>query len=189
MQQRRRLARLSCGACPGEPWGILPTRLNKGEVSEVVTQLCKVGDFVRRLRTQLRFGALSRAPLCLLRLELKGVVAECEWVARPPDPWDADLPRAVGEHNASLQALEDAMAVRQLLFYLLPGVESAVFRVYRQSTAEAAELIITGEVTREEPNLRVLSLAMRAKLCGFHFWLAEGTLETLQPEEYAISNS
>jgi hypothetical protein len=155
----------------------------------VVTQLRQVGDFVRRLRTQMRFGALSRAPLRLLRFEWKGDVVECEWMARPPDPWDADLPHHVGEHNASLQALQDAMAVRELLFHALPGIESAQFRVYRQSTLEEPELIITGTVTREEPGIQVLSLAMRAKLCGFRFWLGAGTLEKLQPDEYALSNS
>lgn len=154
-----------------------------------VDRLFDIGRYLRRFETQLRFGKLSRAPLRLLRLELRGNVVECEWMARPPDPWDADLPRAAGEHNASLQALEDAMAVRKLLFHTLPDVESAQFRVFRQSTPDETELIITGTVTREEPNLQVLSLAMRAKLCGFRFWLGEGVLETLQSEHCALQNS
>ena len=154
-----------------------------GEVRGLVTQLSQIGWFIRSLRIQMRFGALSRAPLRLLRLELQGDVVECEWMARPPDPWDADLPPAIGEHNASLQALEDALAVRELLFYLLPGVDGAIFRVYRPSTHDQPELIITGTVTREDPNVKVLSLAMRAKLCGFRFWLDEGILGTLQPEK------
>lgn len=150
-------------------------------------QLSEIGWLVRTLRTQLRFGELSRAPLRLLRFELRGPVAECEWMARPPDLWDAGLPRHIAEHNASLQALEDALAVRKLLLYAMPDIQSAVLRIYRQSITEETELIITGEITRDEPNLRVLSLAMRAKLCGFRFWLDEGVLETLQTECPALN--
>jgi hypothetical protein len=147
-----------------------------------VERLKTIGRYLRRLRSQLRFGKLSRAPLQLLRLELRADVAECEWIARPADPWDADLPLAVAEHNASLQALEDALAVRKLLLHSLPDIHTARFRVFRQSDSGETELIITGTVTREEPNLQVLSLAMRAKLCGFRFWLDQGILETLQAE-------
>lgn len=154
-----------------------------------VDRLYAIGHYVRRLQTQLRFGKLSRAPLQLLRLELRGNAVECEWIARSPDPWDADLPPAIGRHNASLQALQDAMAVRKLLFYTLPDIESAQFRIFRQSTPSETELIITGTVTREEPNLQVLSLAMRAKLYGFRFWMDEGILATLQPEHCSQWNS
>jgi len=35
-------------------------------------QLWEAADFVRNLRRRLRFGELSRAPLKLLRLELRG---------------------------------------------------------------------------------------------------------------------
>jgi hypothetical protein len=90
----------------------------------------------------------------------------------------------VGEHNASLQALEDSLAVRDLLFAAMPWVSSAAFRVYRQVEAEHAELIITGTVTREDQAAaNVCSLAMRAKLCGLKFWLADGVLSTFQSEE------
>ena len=146
-------------------------------------QLWEAADFVRNLRRRLRFGELSRAPLKLLRLELRGNQAECEWIARPADPWDADLPPSVGERNASLQALEDSLAVRNLLFSAIPTVSSAVFRVYRQVEPEHAELIITGTVTREDQEAaNVCSLAMRAKLCGLRFWLADGILGTYQSE-------
>jgi len=142
---------------------------------------------------EMRFGQLSRAPLTLLRFEVRGPVAECEWMARPADPWDADLPHSAGEKNASLQALEDSLAVREMLFAAMPGVSSAVFRVFRKGetagqTAERPEpeLIIVGTVERDEEvagNIR--SLAMRAKLFGFRFWMDDGVLGTLQPSECA----
>src|SRR6266849_2702735 len=95
--------------------------------------LWEAADFVRRVRRQLRFGELSRAPLQLLRLELRGEIAECEWFARPPDPWDADLPAGMAERNQTLQALRDAMRIREFIFEMLSEVRSAKFRVYRQS--------------------------------------------------------
>jgi hypothetical protein len=147
-------------------------------------QLWEFADFVRNMHRRLRFGELSRARLKLLRLELRGDEAECEWIARPADPWDADLPPSVGERNASLQALEDSLALRNLLFSAMPSLSSAVFRVYRQVETEHAELIISGTVTREDQAAaNVCSLAMRAKLCGLRFWLADGVLRTFQSEE------
>jgi hypothetical protein len=147
-------------------------------------QLWEVADFVRNLHRSLRFGELSRAPLKFLRLELRGDEAECEWIARPADPWDADLPPSVGDRNASLQALEDSLAVRDLLFSTMPCVSSAVFRVYRQVEGEHADLIITGTVTREDhAGANVCSLAMRAKLCGLRFWLADGVLGRFHSKE------
>jgi hypothetical protein len=149
-------------------------------------QIWEAADFVRNVHRQLRFGELSRSPLKLLRLELRAAIAECEWVARPADPWDSYLPPGVGERNASLQALEDSLAVRNLLFSSMPGVASAVFRVYRQVEPEHSELIITGTVTREDQAAaNVCSLAMRAKLCGLRFWLADGVLGRFQPEKCA----
>jgi hypothetical protein len=66
-----------------------------------------------------------------------------------------------------------------------------VFRVYRAvETVEAGvepELIILGTVERDEEiaeNIR--SLAMRAKLLGFRFWMDNGVLGTLQPSECAL---
>jgi len=66
-----------------------------------------------------------------------------------------------------------------------------VFRVYRAvETAEGSEseLIIVGTVERDEVvagNIR--SLAMRAQLFGFRFWMDNGVLGTLQPSECALS--
>jgi hypothetical protein len=154
----------------------------------LMMQLYGIGYFIRTLGVQLRFGHLSRAPLKLLRLELRGNAAECAWVARPADPWDADLPRPAGDRHASVQALEDAIALRGLLFGALPGVNTAEFRVYRESASIGPELIIEGTVSREQSAAQsIRSLAMRAKLCGLRFWLEDGVLEVLRSEECAMN--
>jgi len=140
-------------------------------------------DFVRKVRLRMRFGEMSRLPLRLLRLELRHETAICEWVARANDPWDNDLPIAVAEQNQALQALQDAMTVREFLFAALPEVRSASFRVYRPAEGEPVELIIAGTVTREdEPLPAVRSLVMRAKLCGLRFSLSDGVFEALSTQ-------
>jgi hypothetical protein len=149
--------------------------------------LLQVADFVRGWRAQMRFGELSRAPLRLLRLQLYGETAELSWMARPPDVWDASLPRRERDRIASFQALQDAMALREMLFAVLPDVQSAEFRVFRQSAREPPRLVITGSVTREDPAvLRVTSPAMRAKLYGFRFRLDDGVLEPLEMEDSSL---
>lgn len=146
-----------------------------------------IADFGRAMHRQLRFGELSRARLRLLRLEWRGDVAECEWMARPADEWDVDLPQRARRKNESLQALQDAIAVRELLFVAMPEVESASLRVFRQS-AGASDLIVIGTVTRgQEIPRKVSSATMRTKLLGFQFWLEDGILEALQSEECAMS--
>ncbi len=150
--------------------------------------LREIGNLLRKMRGQPRFGSLSRAPLRLLRFEFQGSAVECDWVARPPDDWDSTLPRAVGERNASRQALEDAIAVRTLLFQVFSGVESALLQVYRQLPGGSQELIVRGCVHRaERAPTTVRSLAMRAKLCGFQFWLGEGVLEPLQADGSVVT--
>jgi hypothetical protein len=146
--------------------------------------LWDAADFMRLARRRLRFGELSRAPLRLLRLELRGDAAECEWMARPPDIWDAQLSAAVIHRNQTLQALLDAIKVRELLFEALTEVQTAKLRAYRSTLAGSADLIITGTVSREDqPPLRVASIVMRAKLCGFHFTIDEETLEPLHVKD------
>jgi hypothetical protein len=150
----------------------------------MIKQLCDIRDAITRLRVQLRFGSLSRAPLRLLRLEWRGDHVDCDWVARQHDQWDLDLSRRLSDRNAALQALEDAIIVRDLLFYSLQGIASVTFQVYRQVADQPLELIITGTITKPEPaRWNVRSLVMQAKLCGFRFCLDDGKLVPLQVEE------
>jgi hypothetical protein len=138
-------------------------------------ELWEAADFVRNLHRRLRFRGLAHVSLNLLRLELRGDQAECEWLARP-DP-------SADERIASVQALEDSLAVRKLLFTAMPSLSNAVLRVYRQVEPEHTELIITGTVTRgEQVTDKVCSPAMRAKLYGLRFWLEDGVLGGLQPQ-------
>jgi hypothetical protein len=146
--------------------------------SGMIKELCDIRDLITRLRVQLRFGRLSRSPLRLVRLEWRGHHVDCDWIARAQDEWDQALPRYIGDSNASLQALEDAIIVRNVLF------SSATFRVYREGEDEPQELIITGTVTRPEPvRWNIQSLVMRAKLSGFQFRLDEGRLVPIQAQE------
>lgn len=163
-------------------------RLSDGDETSMMRYLCEIGEFVRSLRIQARFGELSRAPLQLLRLELRKGIAECDWIARPPDQWDLELQLKAAERNASLQALKDAIEIRDLLFRVLPDLYSAVFRVYRQSADEKLTLISVGTVGREQrAPVNVRSVAMRAKLLGLRFWMNEEILESLPPEECAVN--
>jgi hypothetical protein len=154
----------------------------------LVKQVFDIGYFVRALHVQMRFGELSRAPLKLLRLEFGGNAVKCDWMARAADEWDAYIARHLSSENVSTQALQDAIAIRDLLFCALPGIDSASLRVFRQSIVGDPELVITGNVTREERGTRyVSSLAMRAKLLGLRFWLEDGILEALRSEECVMS--
>ena len=145
--------------------------------------LWSASEFVRRIRSQMRFGERSRAPLRLLRLEVKQDTAECEWMARPNDPWDVDLPLALKSQNELFQALRDALSVREALFDSLPEVRCATVKVYRENQHSAHELIISGVVSREdEPPPRLSSLVMKAKLCGLRFSLNDGVFENLSAE-------
>jgi hypothetical protein len=144
-------------------------------------QLWEVADFVRAMRRQMRFGELSRAPLHLLRVELREDAAECDWILRPPDIWDDSLRRPTRDRNESLQALTDSISVRNLLFNALPKIDCAVLRAFRQPAREPPEMVILGTVSREMPAVhRVSSLVMRAKLYGFCFCLEDGLLRPLQ---------
>jgi len=151
--------------------------------------LWEAADFVRRLRREMRFGELSRAPLQLLRLELRGESLACDWMARPADTWDADLQQPVRDRNESLQALEDAIAVRDLAFDALPNLQTAVLRAFRPSAArEPPELIIVGSIHRDDPEVyERASLMMRAKLSGFHFCLEGQRLESIPVQEFEMS--
>jgi hypothetical protein len=149
-----------------------------------VKQLWEMADFVRNVSRQLRFGKFSRAPLQMLRFEWRGEAAECEWMIRPPDVWDRDLPEAMVRRDQTLQALRDALMLREILFGTMRGVQTARFRAYRPAANGSTELVITGTVNREDsPPPRVASEAMRAKLLGLQFTLDDGVLEPLPVKE------
>src|ERR1700733_9560290 len=98
--------------------------------SRLAKRITDVSLFMRAVRIQMRFGDLTRAPLQMLRFQIKGHVVECDWLARSPDPWDGALPPDVGRRHASLQALRDAVNVQSLLFCTLPDVDAAYLRIY-----------------------------------------------------------
>jgi hypothetical protein len=174
---------------PSNPFSSPAKRRGDAREGQMMRQLCELGNFVRGLSVMARFGDLSRARLSLLRVQLCGEYAECDWIARAADRWDAGLPPVVGKRNASMQALQDAIKIRGLLFRVLPGLHKAELRAYRYSSQESLELIVSGTVSREvRAPASVRSLAMRAKLFGLHFWLDEGVLEDLLPEECAVSS-
>jgi len=147
-------------------------------------QFCNVSQFLRKLRVQMRFGELTRAPLHLLRLNILGEIAKCDWLARTPDHWDADFSQSVRARHATLQALKDAIDVRALLFEAMPHVETADLRVYRETPKFDREMIITGCVQRNDHSARnVHSLAMRAKVLGFRFNLDGDALSAFPAED------
>ncbi len=150
-------------------------------------QLWEFGYAIRALQARMRFGELSRAPLRFSRLEWKFGGAECHWIARQEDPWDTDLPADIRVSQESLQALKDAIVIREILFLALPEVHRAKLRAYRVSPREPCELIIAGDVTREREAIpKSASVVMRAKLLGFHFSMGDGVLEALPGDDQLI---
>src|SRR5258706_12415905 len=113
--------------------------------------LWEVADFVRAIRRRMRFGEFSRARLRLLRTELRGDTAECDWIARLPDAWDDNLPGSMRNQNGSRQALADAITMRNILFAAIPDVESPLLRAFRQPARERPALIVLGTVSRDAP--------------------------------------
>jgi len=147
-------------------------------------ELWEAGEFIRRLRNRARFGELSRAHLRLLRLELKSDTAEFDWLARPADVWASNLPGHIRDRDVSMQAVRDAVALREVFLAALPWIDTAEFRTFRQEAREAPRLIITGTVTRDDAAVpRVASPVMKAKLCGFHFQMDDGVLVPLDAGE------
>jgi hypothetical protein len=153
--------------------------------SRLVKRLCDAGLFIRNLRVHLRFGELTRAPLRLLRFQVAESLVECDWVARSADPWDSDLPHGVGHRHASLQALQDAIEIRNLLFQCLPEANRAVLRGYRHSAHRGNELIIAGSSDRNDvPARSIRSVAMRAQMMGLRFSLENGVLNKISGEAH-----
>lgn len=147
-----------------------------------MSQLQAAADFLNKVRRKMRVGDYSREPLTLLRVEWKGDLVECDWLMRALDTWDKDLPSHLAKENQTLQALRDALNLRELVFKAFPAVVNAKLRMFRASEDHQLELVMSGSINRCNDVLEhVTSVAMRAKLCGFHFTLAEGALKKLVP--------
>ena len=134
--------------------------------------------FVRMAHKKMRLGEFSREPVRLLRIEWKTDTLECDWLMRDSDPWDKDLPPQLAKENQTLQALRDALTLRDSIFRLFPEVVKAELRMFRVDGLDSLELMMTGSVDRA--NLvpeRVASITMRARLSGFQFNLSAGVLE------------
>jgi hypothetical protein len=137
-----------------------------------------IARFVKQARSILRAGELSREPVKLLRLEWTPEKVECDWLMRPADPWDACIPASKARENQTSQALKDALTLRNMIFRSFPAVDMAELRMFRHDADEQLELMMTGTIARNDQFYeRVSSMAMRAKLCGFQFTLAEGAFE------------
>jgi hypothetical protein len=148
-----------------------------------MNDILDAAEFVRRIRVRMRFGQLSRAPLQLLRLQLSRRQAECDWLIRPADPWDMDLPAPIREENRTLQALMDALKMRELIFAAFREVQTAQIKVFRTSGCDQLDLMMTGTIHRlDEVPLRIDSVVMRAKLAGFRFSLLDGVLNAIVPD-------
>ena len=152
----------------------------KGASTPLVKELLHAVGLLGRVRRRLRFGALSREPLLLLRFEWKGDSVECDWLMRPSDEWDKDLPAHLVKESQTLQALKDALSLREVIFESFPAVINAELRMFRADAEHRLELMMTGKVNRYNDVFeRVTSVAMRAKLCGFRFTLEAGEMESL----------
>jgi hypothetical protein len=147
-----------------------------------MTALTETARFLREARSRLRFGETSREPLLLLRVEWKGDWVECDWLMRPVDPWDKYLPSSLATENQTQQALRDALKLREIVFRCFPAVHTAQLRMFRSDEQHQLELVLIGRVSRDNEILhRVASLAMRARLCGLRFTLADGASGGMVP--------
>jgi hypothetical protein len=147
-----------------------------------MTQLFEACDFLSAARKKLRFGTFSREPLSLLRIEWKGNTVACDWLMRPSDPWDRYVPDQVARENQTMQALRDALDLREAIFKSFPSVMYADLRMFQENADHRLELLMTGTICRTNEVLhRIPSVTMRAKLCGFQFTLADGMLKSLVP--------
>jgi hypothetical protein len=141
--------------------------------------LYEFSRLIKRLRARMRVGALSRAPLEILRVELitNSKCVSCDWLIRPLDKWDEFQPAATQAKLQSQQALRDALAMRKLLFRLFPAARTTELCAYRVGPGGAHELVLAGTVQRGDDVPRsVASITMRAHLAGFRFVLVDGAL-------------
>lgn len=142
-----------------------------------MTGVLHVAEFLRRASFELRFGEWSRVPLKLQRIEVRETEAWCDWLARPNDEWDSYIPQHASAKNFTRQTLEDAIKVRSMLFSVLREVQTAELQAFRTLPGDCRELVLTGTVFRDDKlPMRDTSLTMQAKLLGFHFTVADGSL-------------
>jgi hypothetical protein len=143
-----------------------------------VSSLQEVARFVRAVRRKMRAGEHSREPVKVLRVQWRADCVECDWLMRPGDRWDADLPPWLARENETLQALRDALDLHKAIFHAFRSVMKAELRMYRYDANGQLELMMTGSLTRTNEVLeRVASIVMRARLCGFQFTLTSGVLQ------------
>jgi hypothetical protein len=144
--------------------------------------LADIADLLQRARKRVRDGGLSREPFLLLRVGGRGDSVECDWMMRSVDPWDKYLPEHLATENQTLQSLRDALKLREIVFRSFPAVGMAHLRMFRADAEHQLELVMTGSVNRTDEVLhRVPSVMMRARLCGFHFNVREGSLRGMVP--------
>ena len=63
---------------------------------------------------------------------------ECDWLMRPADPWDKDLPAHLARENQTLQALRDALTfARSDLQVVSGGYDRRAADVSRRSPSPA----------------------------------------------------
>lgn len=139
--------------------------------------IVEISNFLQQARKRMRSGEASREPLLLLRVEWRGDLVECDWLMRAMDPWDRDLPANLATENHTLQALRDALKLRDMIFRYFPAVGIAYLRMFRADGDHRLELVMTGSVNRSDEILhRVPSVVMRARMCGFRFTMTEGAV-------------
>jgi len=161
-----------------------PVRPGWKDSSGLTEYLREVSLFLRLFGSRLRVGEHSRSPLRLISLHITEGTIWCDWVARDPDPWDSVLPEGIGRRHASLQALKDAIDARALIFGSVQEADCAQVRVYRRAGEKSLETIICGSLRRHEGEFRhIHSIAMRAKLLGFTFHMADDLLTPFRDED------
>jgi hypothetical protein len=153
-------------------------------------RFCDVSHFLLRLRVQLQFGRLSRAPLQLIRLQLTEDLVECDLIARAGDPWDADLPDRLARRHVTLQTLRDAIDLRALLFRTVPEAKKAYCRIYRKGEEATHQLVIAGIIHRNDQSSRgIHALSVRARALGFRFRLDNDFLSPITDEGFSLSSA
>jgi hypothetical protein len=138
----------------------------------------------------MQFGEWSREPFKLLRIEVRNDEAWCDWLARPADEWDAYIPSHASARNFTVQALEDAIKVRAMLFNVLDDVQTIELQAFRTLPNHCRELILAGTAFRDDKlPARDISLTMQAKLLGFHFTVADGSLVRIGAQDDSSPNT